>query len=89
VGDKIESQLQAVTRHTLGDPRWVQVLEDGELLRLSPIFEWFAEDFVAAAGSVPAFVARHRPDLDAAKVRQHLPRVEWIAYDWSLNAVPS
>ena len=50
-------------------------------LFLSSIFKWFSPDFTAAAGSVPAYVARY---LDAGSdVADY--QVEYLDYDWSLN----
>jgi len=47
-------------------------------VRLSALFNWYADDFVRAAGTVPAFVARYRT-LPAQ------PHIEYLDYDWSLN----
>lgn len=85
--DRLDAQLDAAMRDWLADPDKGLRVEAGKV-RLSKIFDWFAEDF-AAAGGVLAFV---RPYLEPP-VRQALdalgpnPRVVWFDYDWSLNDV--
>jgi len=86
-GDRLDAQLDLVTRRSLRDPRWVRVEEDGRRLALSPLFDWFADDFTAGAGSVAGFVAAYRDDLSEVRVRRDPPEVRWLEYDWSLNAV--
>jgi len=85
--ERLDDQLDAAMRDWLADPDKGLRVESGQV-RLSKIFDWFAEDF-AAAGGVLAFV---RPYL-APPVRQALdalgpdPRVVWFDYDWSLNDI--
>lgn len=73
----LDSSLDAAARAFLRDP--VRNRLDGERgLELSSIFKWYRGDFEAAAGSLPAFVARY------ATVRPNRV-VRFIGYDWSLN----
>jgi hypothetical protein len=51
-------------------------------LSLSRIFDWFRADFEAAAGSLPAYVARY---MDDPRVSRPDVEVEFLEYDWSLN----
>jgi hypothetical protein len=81
-GDRLEDDLEAATRGFLADRRRNRV-EHGRELWLSPIFDWYAEDFRASAGSVPAFIARHWPGPD--RLPPGIP-VRILPYDWSLNA---
>ena len=80
-GAGLAARLEAATRAFLADTSRNRV-EPGKGLWLSAIFDWYGDDFRAAAGSVPAFVARHwtgpqpiAPDL----------KVRFLPYDWSLN----
>ena len=80
----LDAQLDAAARRFVDDERWNSIAP-GKPWRLSKIFDWYAADFVAAAGSVPAYVARYAAParlggVDPAQVR-------WSArgYDWSLN----
>jgi len=56
------------------------------VLRLSKLFQWYAEDFVRDAGSVEKFVAKYLP-LEKQKVLASREwKLEYIPYDWGLNA---
>lgn len=85
--ERLDAQLDAAMRDWLADSDKGLRVESGQV-RLSKIFDWFAEDFAAAGGAL-AFV---RPYL-APPVRQALdalgphPRVVWFEYDWSLNDI--
>lgn len=83
-GRGLEAQLDRVTERFIRSPRY-NATGRAKPWALSKIFEWYGEDFTAAAGSVPAYVLRYLPaeqarGVDPAKVR-------WTArtYDWSLN----
>lgn len=54
-------------------------------LYLSKLFDWYREDFVSTAGSVPAFVARYAAPAYRAAVVAPGVRVAFLDYDWSLN----
>jgi hypothetical protein len=60
-----------------------------EVAALSMIFHWFEQDFVNAAGSVSAYIARYVDDPELAKeLMQPGYRIEYLDYDWSLNGIP-
>ncbi len=85
--ERLDAQLDAAMRDWLADPDKGLRVESGQV-RLSKIFDWFAEDFRTADG-VLAYV---RPYLEPS-VRQALgalgpdPRIVWFDYDWSLNDI--
>lgn len=79
-GARLDAQLDEQTRAFLADPRRNRI-SAANPVGLSQIFKWFAEDFDKAAGSVAAYVGRWMP-LPAE------PRVEYLDYDWTLNAQP-
>jgi hypothetical protein len=81
---ELEAQLDDNVRRWLADPRkGLRVEREGETVHLSPIFDWFEQDF----GDVLDFVARHAGADEAAWIRAHRAtlRVRWLDYDWSLN----
>jgi hypothetical protein len=78
-GAELDAQLDDQTRRFLGDPSRNRI-GNGQLA-LSPIFDWFREDFDKAAGSVRDFVRRYRDVPDDADLT-------YLDYDWSLNAQP-
>ena len=73
----LDAFLEAEATEFANHPGKVNV--EGDKLRLSQIFEWYAEDF-AAAGGAAEFVKKYRSDVPAT------PTVEFIEYDWTLIA---
>jgi len=87
---KLDSQLDANVRRWLADPRKGARLDAREdVLWLTPILDWFADDF-RVAGGVRAFVHRYGTAEVAAWLRRHgdAGRIRFMDYDWSLNALP-
>lgn len=80
-GARLESDLETATRSFLADTTRNRI-EPTRGLWLSAIFKWYGDDFRAAAGSVQAFIERHRPE--AERFSPGL-RVRFLPYDWSLN----
>jgi hypothetical protein len=78
----LEAQLEAATREFIpGATR-----RRGNQLVTSQLFNWFARDFVANAGSVAAYLARY---LDAETGQLLLDgklTIDFSEYDWSINA---
>jgi len=81
-GADLDGQLEDQARTFLRDPTKNRVDPISRTLYISSIFKWFRGDFEAAAGSLPAYVARYI-DSDAAGVSDY--DVEFLDYDWSLN----
>jgi hypothetical protein len=94
--ETLEADLEAAARRFIRDPRHVRVAPDGAVVHLSRIFEWYAEDFtrwldargLAHPRGVLDYVAPHLPDEDRKRLEPDGVRVEWIEYDWSINAAP-
>lgn len=86
VASRIDEQLedQARVTHAEGS-RWFRFDADANTVHLPKIYDWFAGDFVAVAGSVSEYAARYSPPLRAALDAGKSPRVEWSDWDWSLN----
>lgn len=88
VADRLDEQLEDATRSFLADPAHVLVeLGKKPKLTVSKLFDWYAADFVAAAGSVPAYVAKYASQLplttpDGAGIEW---KVAYADYDWALN----
>jgi hypothetical protein len=81
----VSDQLDSVTRDFLNTPARARVDLPRRRLFLSSIFNWFAEDFVRSAGSVPAFVAQYRSNDEASALREGRWSLSYDNYDWSLN----
>lgn len=79
-GDRLDAQLDRITRQTLRDSQFVEVAPDAHTVRLSKIFDWYTEDFTRSAPSLIAFVNQYR--------REPIPtsyHVQFRSYDWTLN----
>jgi hypothetical protein len=71
---RLQAQLQALAARTAKDPRFVS--REGDVLRLSALFEWYKSDF----GDTLTWIARHAPQMAKDK-----PAVESVPFDWALN----
>jgi hypothetical protein len=83
--ERLEAQLEDSLRSFLADPRKGSRLDE-DALYLSPIFDWFAEDF-EAGGGVRAYLAPRLPAESARALAERGDAVElrWLDYDWALN----
>lgn len=62
----------------------LKIEDDGATIRISPIFDWFDEDFARDSGSVRAFLEKHRPESTGPAPRAEAT-IKHFDYDWSLN----
>ena len=86
--DRLEEQLEQVTRAFVNDPSRNRFDPARRVAYLSKIFDWFHEDFASHAGSVQEFVSRYLDDPALAKDVAAVPyAVEYLEYDWHLNGV--
>jgi hypothetical protein len=86
---QLEGQLDAALAKWLANPRKGSRLDPrAGVLRLSSIFDWFAEDF-DAAGGVVAYLQPHLPAATRRWLETHGADVEltYFDYDWSLNSL--
>lgn len=86
IGKNLNNQLQEATIQFLTDVNKNYYDEKNNILYLSKIFEWFAEDFVKDSGSVLDFVKKYYPKKE--KLNQN-PQIRYLNYDWSLNKASS
>ena len=87
--DQLDRQLDRVARSFINDPSLNRFDRTKKVASLSMIFQWFQTDFVVAAGSVLAYIARYVEDPDLAnELVQSGYRIEYLDYDWSLNGIP-
>ena len=85
-GAAAEAQLEAAARAYVNHPRGVSVTANGRL-RLSKIYDWFAEDFGGRDGLAAHLLRFAAPELAAALAAA--PRIAGYDYDWALNDVPA
>jgi hypothetical protein len=82
---ELDAQLEDNVRRWLADPRkGARIDRSGRTLYLSPILDWFADDF---GGDVLAFVASHLPAEEATWIQAQgrALRIRYFDYDWSVN----
>ena len=83
-GRQLEQQLaQQAERVHAG--RWVRYAKEANILHLTPLYDWYANDFEQAHGSVLDAVARYLPAVGQALEAGQPPKIRWLDYDWSLN----
>lgn len=81
--DNVDAMLADNARMAL-DTR-LHFERDGEVLRVTSLFDWYASDFVEQSGSVEAFIRGHGSERARAGLVA-TERIEFIEYDWSLNS---
>ncbi|MEX0742161.1 MAG: DUF547 domain-containing protein [Phycisphaeraceae bacterium] len=98
-GGVLEEQLDAQTERFLADTRYFQINRTLGVIKLSPIFHWYAADFRNYAPTraddlgtrraedlgVIEFVSRYVDDATAASLRTKPYVIGYLGYDWSLN----
>ncbi len=92
VPERLDAQLDREARRFCNEARNVSVDVAARRVRLSKIFDWYADDFVTheralgvADGDRITFINRYRAH-DAQVARDFA--LEFDAYDWTLNAQP-
>lgn len=81
----LDRQLDEQGRIFLRDRGKNRVDEDAGILYLSPLFDWFGEDFISESGGVRDFVAPYFPPEDRRVIENRDLRIEHTDWDWSLN----
>jgi hypothetical protein len=74
---------------------------DGDTFRVTSLFKWYGDDFIAQYASlVPGgtppreramlgVLARYAPEPIATRARSGAGAIRFLDYDWSLNEVPA
>jgi hypothetical protein len=89
IGARLDQQLDDQGRQFVNDPQRNRIDATHGQVRLSRIFQWFAEDFIKASGSVAEFIARYLADPGQAEALRNAPdSIEYLEYDWTMNASP-
>ncbi len=91
-GARLDAQLDDQTRRFLRDRSRNRYDSAKQTMRVSRIFDWYADDFTAHAGGVGVFLSHYGKalDIDASTVlrlRNGGIAIEYLDYDWSLNGV--
>ncbi len=94
----LEDRLERATRRFIQDPQRVRLDREKNVLYLSSIFKWYAQDFSLPQASVTGeeiqetedrdifdFVEKYLSDEDRRVLNPSAWRIDYIKYDWSLN----
>jgi len=84
--DEIETQLSSSAKTFFSSPRNFEL--DGEQLRLSPLLDWFSEDFGATENEMLQRITPWLPEASQERLRARRWSVKMSEYDWSLNEQP-
>ncbi len=83
--DRLNEQLEDQGRKFLSSQGKNFVDSQKRLLYLSPIFRWYADDFVKKYGSVKVFVQPYFPSQMSSELSKAGYKIRYTSYDWSLN----
>jgi hypothetical protein len=86
IADQLDAQLTDQGRRFLQQTAKNRVDADSQTLWLSPIFQWYAGDFIKDGQTIESFVASYFGEKDASRIRAGGLKVKYTDYDWSLNA---
>lgn len=83
--DQLDRQLDAATRRFLADRSQNRVDAKRNELLLSPLFDWFRDDFAKKSGSPEKFVAPYFPATERDLIASGRLKTRHGEYDWKLN----
>jgi Protein of unknown function, DUF547 len=87
-GDGLDADLDQAARRFLADPKRNQVSAGADPIRLSMIFKWYQKDFGGSEDAVRTWVGRHSDDTTRRSLLEGRPAIEYLDYDWTMNAQP-
>jgi hypothetical protein len=90
VADKLDAQLENAVVRFLSDHSRNRFNPLSGRLEVSKIFDWYAKDFAARAGSVETWLSAYADRLtddpmQQQVIREKKARLEYLDYDWTLN----
>ena len=84
--ESLNTQLHDAAKRFINDPTRNRFDPERRIAFLSKIFAWYADDFIAAGGSLQGYLTRF---VSAAKaqdlLRQDEFEIRFVDYDWNLN----
>jgi hypothetical protein len=86
VAGRLDEQLDDRTRYVHDHQTWLQYDSKENVVRLTPLYDWYGDDFRQVAGSVLQYVARYSPPIADLLEDGREPDVRFLDYDWSLNS---
>lgn len=85
VPNRLDEQLTTNARHFFADPAKFRIDQTGQL-HVSPILEWFAEDFGATLPDRLRTISPFLPNDESKRIATGgTARVSYLDYDWGIN----
>lgn len=98
----LDQQLDGASLVFVNDPTRNEFTPRDARIRISKIFDWYGGDFVGVyrdstlermygekEGAVLAFATRYLPAETVASLRAKKVTIDYLPYDWGLNAAPA
>jgi hypothetical protein len=85
VAERLDEQLAEQAARVHAHERWFRFDEQSGVVQLTPLYDWYGNDFAQVEGSVLEYAALHSPALAESLALGRTPTTEWLPYDWSLN----
>jgi hypothetical protein len=82
--DKLDKQLDEQVKAWLANPKLNSFDAAKKELKLSKIFDWYAQDFVEDAGSIESWISRY-VGKDAKWIASPDAKKSFLEYSWKLN----
>lgn len=79
--DLVLRQLEDDAHRFINNPDKVRYDAQTKTLYCSKIFQWYRQDFLQVASSIPDYICTHRQDLPLTAATA----IAYLDYDWSLN----
>jgi hypothetical protein len=84
--ENLNTQLHEAAKRFINDPTRNRFDPERRIAFLSKVFEWYADDFIAAGGSLQRYLARFVSDAAVQDLlRQDGFDIRFVEYDWNLN----
>ena len=84
----LDQQLERNTRAFINNESENRFDKTWKTARISKIFDWFADDFVAHSTTVQRYMAQYVDDAEiAGALRNDEYQIWFLGYDWSVNGV--
>ncbi len=77
---KLETQLSVRTQEAMDNRSFIKVNDENRTVRISQIFEWYADDFKAEARNFVTYINKYR----STPIPENY-KLSFYTYDWALN----
>jgi len=89
IASKLDQQLDERARLFLSEKDINFIDKDQKVIYLSPIFDWFMDDFKRNSNSVISYIQNYFPRSDIRNIDLSRFKIKYTEYDWGLNDIKS